>query len=111
MIPSQSFINPGGKIRATAHRLSQDDLGAMLFHQPLRMDRKLVKAAAETAASNFFCRNSAAAHESGIDQLMPLIVGDDADPEAAFDQTLCGLDDGCCLPAAQETADTGNPGF
>jgi hypothetical protein len=106
----QSSTHSGGKVCATAHGLGQDDPDAKLLDQSTRVGRKLIKPATETTASDFLCFETEAAHESGIHQMMSLIVGDDSDSHAPIDQCPRSLNDGGGLPGTQEPADTGDSG-
>jgi hypothetical protein len=74
-----------GKIGAAPHSFCQDDFSPKLLDQSAGMDGEFGKTTAEAAAPDFFRRKTQAANQRGIDQLVPLIVGDDSNPHAASD--------------------------
>src|SRR5208283_2357704 len=107
---SQASTHCSGEIGATADGFCQDHLSPRLLDQVAGVGREVSKAAAEATAPDLFRRKTEAARQCGIDQVVPLIVGNDSNPEAATDQNLCRPNDCRGLPGAQETTNTRNPG-
>ena len=76
--PAQRPVDRGDEIGTAADSLSEQDVHRPLREQPVRFGDEVVEAAAEAAARDLRRRQAEAAEDRGVDEVLALVVRDDA---------------------------------
>ncbi len=102
---AQRLHDGGDEIGAAADRLGEDHVGPLAGLQTADLGDQVVEAAAEAGAGHFLDGEALGTQARGIDEVLRLIVGDQADALAALHVVTGQPAEGRRLAGAEEATD------
>ncbi len=101
----QRLDNGSDQVGATADRLGEDDVGTLVGFELADPVDKFVESAAEASPGHFLDGKALRAQAGGIDEILGLVVGDDADFLSSGLVEACETRQRRRLARTQKTAD------
>src|SRR5262249_17859965 len=101
----QRTVDGGYEIGAASHRFGQEHVDRLAADDAVGLGHEVVEPAAEAAPGHLPRGHAETAEDGGVDEVLSVVVGDEADRVAAGLELACGGGEGRGLAGTEEAAD------